>query len=77
MVVEDRAVGQGGHRNGPKGQTLELPVPDGTVIKDKEGNVLADLVGAGARARIAEGGQGGLGNAALASKKRKATKANV
>ncbi|MCT1607916.1 GTPase ObgE [Nesterenkonia massiliensis] len=70
--AENGGVGQGGHRNGHKGQTLELPVPDGTVIKDKEGNVLADLVGAGARARIAEGGQGGLGNAALASKKRKA-----
>ncbi|WP_120004885.1 GTPase ObgE [Nesterenkonia muleiensis] len=70
--ADNGGVGQGGLRHGHKGQTLELPVPDGTVVKDREGNLLADLVGAGARARIAEGGQGGLGNAALASKKRKA-----
>ncbi|WP_300344669.1 GTPase ObgE [Nesterenkonia sp.] len=70
--AENGGVGQGGLRHGHKGQTLELPVPDGTVVKDRDGTVLADLVGAGARARIAEGGQGGLGNATLASKKRKA-----
>ncbi|GFZ94014.1 GTPase ObgE [Nesterenkonia alkaliphila] len=70
--AENGGVGQGSLRHGHKGATLELPVPDGTVVKDRDGNVLADLVGAGARARIAEGGQGGLGNAALASRKRKA-----
>ncbi|NLS08619.1 GTPase ObgE [Nesterenkonia sp. MY13] len=70
--AENGGVGQGGLRHGHKGETLELPVPEGTVVKDAKGNVLADLVGEGARARIATGGQGGLGNAALASKKRKA-----
>lgn len=70
--AENGGPGQGGMRHGHKGRLLELPVPDGTVIKDRAGNVLADLVGTGARARIAEGGQGGLGNAALASRKRKA-----
>lgn len=70
--AENGGVGKGGLRHGHKGETLHLPVPDGTVVKDRDGNVLADLVGAGARARIAEGGYGGLGNAALASKKRKA-----
>ncbi|WP_022873663.1 GTPase ObgE [Nesterenkonia alba] len=65
-------VGEGGLRHGHKGESLELPVPDGTVVKDRHGKVLADLVGTGARVRIAEGGQGGLGNARLASKKRKA-----
>ncbi|WP_146341771.1 GTPase ObgE [Nesterenkonia sp. NBAIMH1] len=65
-------VGEGDHRHGSKGETLELPVPEGTVVKDREGNVLADLVGIGSRIRIAEGGHGGLGNARLASKKRKA-----
>lgn len=70
--AENGGVGQGGLRHGHKGRSLELPVPDGTVVTDRQGNVLADLVGAGARARIADGGQGGLGNAALASKKRKA-----
>ncbi len=51
---------------------MVLPVPDGTVVSDEKGNVLADLVGAGTELVIAEGGRGGLGNAALASSKRKA-----
>ncbi len=64
--------GAGGHRNGTHGEDLVLPVPDGTVVTDDEGTVLADLVGAGTEMVIAEGGRGGLGNAALASSKRKA-----
>ncbi|MDR3107562.1 MAG: GTPase ObgE, partial [Bifidobacteriaceae bacterium] len=44
----------------------------GTVIKSKGGEVLADLVGPGTRFTAARGGKGGLGNAALASPKRKA-----
>jgi GTPase len=64
--------GAGGHRNGAHGGDLVLPVPDGTVVTDEHGNVLADLVGPGTEMVIAEGGRGGLGNAALASSKRKA-----
>ncbi|GAA3286262.1 GTPase ObgE [Nesterenkonia halobia] len=70
--AESGGVGEGDLRHGRRGPALELPVPDGTVVKDREGNVLADLIGAGARCTVAGGGQGGLGNAALASKKRKA-----
>lgn len=70
--AENGGVGQGGLRHGHKGRPLELSVPEGTVVKDRQGNVLADLVGIGARWTVAEGGQGGLGNAALSSKKRKA-----
>ncbi|MGI8336447.1 GTPase ObgE [Actinomadura scrupuli] len=64
--------GQGSHRNGADGEDLVLQVPNGTVVKTPEGEVLADLVGAGTRYVLAEGGRGGLGNAALASAKRKA-----
>ncbi|HSE69367.1 MAG TPA: GTPase ObgE [Nocardioidaceae bacterium] len=64
--------GAGGHRNGAHGGDLVLAVPDGTVVSDDRGNVLADLVGAGTEMVVAEGGRGGLGNAALASSKRKA-----
>jgi GTP-binding protein len=64
--------GAGGHRNGSHGEDLVLPVPDGTVVTDEHGEVIADLVGAGTELAIAEGGRGGLGNAALASAKRKA-----
>ncbi|SFC38874.1 GTP-binding protein [Nocardioides terrae] len=64
--------GAGAHRNGAHGADLVLPVPDGTVVTDAQGNVLADMVGPGTELVVAEGGRGGLGNAALASAKRKA-----
>jgi GTP-binding protein len=64
--------GEGGHRSGKDGQDLVLPVPNGTVVLDKRGNVLADLVGHGTSFVAAQGGRGGLGNAALASPRRKA-----
>jgi len=63
--------GAGDHKNGGHGSDLVLPVPDGTVVTEN-GEVLADLVGAGTEMVIAAGGRGGLGNAALASAKRKA-----
>lgn len=64
--------GMGDHRSGALGEPLELPVPVGTVVKDVDGEVLADLVVPGTRFVAAPGGQGGLGNAALATTKRKA-----
>jgi GTP-binding protein len=42
------------------------------VVKTADGTVLADLTGAGTRFVAVTGGRGGLGNAALASTKRKA-----
>ena len=64
--------GMGDNRSGITGESLELHVPVGTVVKDPDGEVLVDLVDAGMRFVAAPGGQGGLGNAALASTKRKA-----
>ncbi|GGT12627.1 GTPase ObgE [Streptomyces atratus] len=64
--------GAGDHRSGKDGQDLVLPVPDGTVVLDRNGNVLADLVGQGTTFVAGQGGRGGLGNAALASARRKA-----
>ena len=65
--------GQGSHRTGAEGSDLLLRVPEGTVIRDvATDEVVADLMGAGTRLVIAGGGRGGLGNAALASTKRKA-----
>ena len=49
-----------------------LPVPDGTIVTSRTGEVLADMVGAGTELVVAAGGRGGLGNAALATKARKA-----
>jgi len=68
----DGGHGEGDHRSGSAGADLVLPVPDGTVVRDQDGQLLADLVGDGTELVIAEGGRGGLGNAALASARRKA-----
>jgi GTP-binding protein len=64
--------GQGGHKDGPQGEDLTLPVPEGTVLRDSHGNIIADLLGVGTRFVVARGGAGGLGNAALASSRRRA-----
>ena len=64
--------GSGSNRNGAEGSDLIMRVPDGTVVKTMDGTVLADLIGSGTRFVVARGGRGGLGNAALASAKRKA-----
>jgi GTP-binding protein len=68
----DGKPGAGGHRNGANGSDLFVSVPDGTVVKSATGEVLADLIGLGTEYIAAQGGYGGLGNAALASTKRKA-----
>jgi len=64
--------GQGDLRNGGDGADVVLAVPDGTVVTDAHGAVLADLLGPGTRFVAAQGGRGGLGNAALASPRRRA-----
>ena len=64
--------GAGSNRNGADGADLELRVPDGTVVLDESGEIVADLTGRGTRLVAAQGGRGGLGNAALASTRRKA-----
>ena len=70
--AENGTQGAGDWRAGKNGTSLILKVPSGTVVRSTEGDVLADLVGTGARYVAARGGVGGLGNAALASPKRKA-----
>jgi len=72
VVAPSGKQGMGGDRDGAYGSDLEVRVPDGTVVLDEKGRLLADLVGAGTRFVAAEGGRGGLGNAALASRARKA-----
>ncbi|HUN34656.1 MAG TPA: GTPase ObgE [Trebonia sp.] len=64
--------GSGANRNGADGGDLVVKVPNGTLVLDKSGTILADLVGTGSRFVAAAGGKGGLGNAALASPRRKA-----
>ncbi|KKW61967.1 GTPase ObgE, partial [Mycolicibacterium elephantis] len=49
VVAPSGKPGAGGHRDGAAGADLEVKVPDGTVVLDENGNLLADLVGAGTR----------------------------
>jgi GTPase len=72
VVAPSGKQGAGSNRDGAAGADLEVRVPDGTVVLDEQGRVLADLVGAGTRFEAAAGGRGGLGNAALASRARRA-----
>lgn len=64
--------GQGGNRSGAGAEDLIVPVPPGTVVQSVEGGVLADLLVPGQQYVLAAGGHGGLGNAALANRRRKA-----
>ncbi|GAA2237700.1 GTPase ObgE [Herbiconiux moechotypicola] len=64
--------GMGDNRSGGNADELVLTVPVGTVVKDADGELLADFTEPGMRFLAAEGGHGGLGNAALATTKRKA-----
>jgi GTP-binding protein len=64
--------GAGGNRQGATGADLIVKVPDGTVVLGPDGEILADLVGAGTTFEAARGGRGGRGNASLANTKRRA-----
>lgn len=64
--------GQGSNRSGADADDVLVAVPQGTVITDGNGEVIVDLVTPGETFILAKGGRGGLGNAALASPRRKA-----
>jgi len=63
--------GQGKRKHGHGGDDVVIAVPEGTVVFDDEGRVLADLVNAGDRWLAAAGGRGGRGNARFLSNKRR------
>jgi GTP-binding protein len=55
--------GRGADCYGAAGEDVELRLPVGTVVTDEtSGQILADLKASGARALLAKGGAGGLGN---------------
>lgn len=69
---DDGSHGQGKKKHGRGGGDQIVSVPEGTVVRDFEGEVVADLVNAGDRWLAAHGGQGGRGNARFLSNKRRA-----
>ncbi|MDZ7732531.1 MAG: GTPase ObgE [Acidimicrobiia bacterium] len=64
--------GSGKKRHGSRGDDLEIAVPEGTVVSDREGRFLADLVRHGDRYLAAAGGRGGRGNARFLTNRRRA-----
>ena len=70
--AESGAHGSGNKRSGATGADLEVPVPEGTIVRDRDGTMLADLVHSGDRVLAARGGRGGRGNAHFLSNARRA-----
>ncbi len=70
--ASDGGHGSGKRKHGASGRDLVVPVPEGSVVKELEGRVVADLVHAGDRFLVAEGGRGGRGNARFLSNRRRA-----
>ena len=64
--------GSGNKRHGASGSDLVVSVPEGTQVKTRDGELLADLVRHGDRYLAAHGGQGGRGNAKFLSNARRA-----
>src|ERR1700761_4242385 len=68
----DGGHGSGQKKHGARGKDGGGPVQVGTVVRDSDGTVQCDLSGDGDRFLIAEGGQGGRGNARFLSNRRRA-----
>jgi len=67
LLAKNGLPGMGSNRHGKDGADILVQVPVGTVIKDEDGEQLADLDHEGARFFLARGGQGGLGNSHFAT----------
>jgi len=66
------AHGSGKARHGASGPDIRVRVPEGTIVKDTDGKVVADLVTSGDSWLAARGGRGGRGNARFLSNRRRA-----
>src|SRR5690349_4619261 len=64
--------GQGALRHGATGETLEVRLPPGTVVRSEEEDRVFDLVRPGQRMVVARGGSGGRGNKQFAHATRQA-----
>jgi GTPase len=59
--------GSGSNKTGRSGSDLVLPVPPGTVVREKDGASLGEVVESGDELIVARGGRGGKGNAFFVS----------
>jgi GTP-binding protein len=63
LAAKNGQPGKGSDMHGRNGADVEVEVPVGTMVRNEDGELLADLKIAGERYVLARGGQGGLGNA--------------
>ena len=71
LKATDGGHGRGKDRHGAAGADLFVPVPLGTVVRDSNKNVIADLVSPNQEVLVAAGGRGGKGNARFATARRR------
>ena len=64
--------GMGKARHGHRGKDVEIAVPVGTVVKNPDGVVVADLRDVGSKFLAGKGGQGGRGNMRFLANRRRA-----
>ena len=71
-IAKSGVHGSAAKRHGASAGDLIVEVPEGTVVRTRDGDVLADLVQHGDRYLAAHGGRGGRGNARFLSNARRA-----
>ena len=60
--------GSGSNRSGKSGDSVVMPVPPGTIVRDADsGELLGEILGSGEELLVARGGRGGHGNAFFAT----------
>jgi GTPase len=59
--------GSGSNRTGASGADIVLPVPPGTVIRERDGELLGEVLQDGDEVVVARGGRGGKGNTFFAT----------
>jgi GTP-binding protein len=72
LQAQDGKPGLKSKKHGRNGEDLEIKVPIGTMVLNKDGEALADLTTDGQQTVIAQGGHGGFGNAHFVSSIRQA-----
>jgi GTP-binding protein len=70
--AEDGTHGSGKKKHGKSGADLLVAVPEGTIVRARNGEVLAELISEGDQWISAYGGRGGRGNARFLSNARRA-----
>ncbi len=71
LKATDGTHGRGKDRHGAAGADLLVPVPLGTVVRDSNKNIIADLISPNQKVLVAAGGRGGKGNARFATSRRR------